>query len=231
MAKLRAIIFDFDGTIADTEPLHLKAFQQTLLQETEMRLTKEEYLERYIAFDDRHFFEAFFHGRGKEIPPKRFERLLLSKGQYYEKLAQNPPLFSGASDLIRAGATQWPLAIASGASNPEVIPVLGQAGLLKCFSAVVTAEMVKSGKPDPEPFRAALNRLNEERTTPILPDACLVVEDSIAGVTAGRTAGMRVIAVTNSAPRASLGNADRVVDSLEEIADVGKLGEWFESLS
>jgi sugar-phosphatase len=65
----------------------------------------------------------------------------------------------------------------------------------------------------------------------ILPDACLVVEDSIAGVTAGRTAGMRVIAVTNSVPRASLGNADRVVDSLEEIADVGKLREWFESLS
>ncbi len=231
MVKLRAIIFDFDGTIADTEPLHLKAFQQTLFQETGMGLTKEEYLERYIAFDDRHFFEVFCHDRGKEIPLNRFERLLLLKAKHYEKLAQNPPLFSGVFNLIKAGASQWPLAIASGALYSEVVPVLGQAGLLKYFSAVVTAEMVKSGKPDPEPFQAALNRLNEGRVMPILPDACLVVEDSIAGVTAGRIAGMRVIAVTNSVPRASLGNADRVVDSLEEIADVGKLREWFESLS
>ena len=97
--------------------------------------------------------------------------------------------------------------------------------------------MVGRGKPDPESFLTALGRINEALSVKIrpsgglvLPEACLVLEDSVAGVGSGRAAGMRVLAVTNSFPREALSGADRVVDSLEEIADTDALAAWFREL-
>ncbi|OGL61503.1 MAG: hypothetical protein A3J27_15755 [Candidatus Tectomicrobia bacterium RIFCSPLOWO2_12_FULL_69_37] len=224
MAALAAIIFDFDGTIADTERLHLAAFQRTLLEELGLELTGEQYTERYLAYDDRRLFEALLRDRGRTVPPAEFRRLLESKAAHYERLAGNPPLLPGAVEMIRKASARWPLAVASGALGHEVRPVLERAGLLGCFSAVVTAEMVSRGKPDPESFTLALARLGRR------PGACLAVEDSLAGVAAAHSAGMRVLAVTTSFARDRLGEADRVVDSLEEASDPEALAAWFTSL-
>lgn len=235
MTGLAAIIFDFDGTIADSEPLHLAAFQRTLTEELGLELTEREYTERYLAYDDRRLFEVLLRDRGRRVPPEQFERLLRVKAAHYGRLAEDPPLLPGAAEMIQKTSARWPLALASGALGREVRPVLERAGLLGCFAAIVTAEMVERGKPDPESFVLALERLN--RKSPgapprgkMSPGACLVVEDSIAGVAAARAAGMRVLAVTTSFGRDRLREADRVVDSLEEALDPEALAAWFASL-
>jgi HAD superfamily hydrolase (TIGR01509 family) len=235
MTGLAAIIFDFDGTIADSEPFHLAAFQRTLAEELGLALTGREYTERYLAYDDRQLFEVLLRDRGRGVPPEKFERLLRVKAAHYGRLAENPPLLPGAAEMIRNASVRWPLALASGALEREVRPVLERAGLLGCFAAIVTAEMVGRGKPDPESFVLALERLNRKApgAAPrgeMAPGACLVVEDSVAGVAAARAAGMRVLAVTTSFGRDRLREADRVVDSLEEASDPEALAAWFASL-
>jgi beta-phosphoglucomutase-like phosphatase (HAD superfamily) len=228
MPELGAVIFDFDGTIADSEPFHLAAFQRTFSQELGLELTEAQYKERYLAFDDRRMIQNFLADRGAE--PERLEHLLEIKEAHYAALAGAPVILPGAPALIRACAKRWPLAIASGALQNEIRPLLEGAGLLECFSPIISAEMVERGKPDPESFLAALEGINEGRAEKIDRAACLVLEDSAAGVASGRAAGMRVLAVTNSLPREQLGEADRVVDSLEEAADAGALAVWFAAL-
>lgn len=231
MAELAAIIFDFDGTIADSEPLHLAAFQHTLSEELGLGLTEAQYKERYLAYDDRQMLEVFLRDRGKAVPPEEFERLVDVKADHYERLAGTPPLLPGAAEMIRNASARWPLAIASGALNHEVRLVLEREGLLNCFSAIVTAELVSRGKPHPEAFVAALDELNRVRAGErIAPAACLVAEDSLAGIAAARSAGMRVLAVATSFERERLGDADRVVGSLEEASDPEALAAWFASL-
>ena len=167
MADLRAIIFDFDGTIADSEPLHLAAFQAVLSEELDLDLTEEEYAERYLAFDDRLLFTHVLNDRGVAVDPDRFEQLLEQKEARYQEIALAPQILPGAAEMIRAAAGHWPLAIASGALGHEVRPVLERVGLIDCFPIIVTAEMVGRGKPDPESFLTALARINENLADPI----------------------------------------------------------------
>lgn len=230
MPELGALIFDFDGTIADSEPLHLAAFQRTFADECGLELTEADYKAHYLAFDDQTMMSTFLADRGVEVPPGRFEQLLEIKESHYEKLAGEPPILPGAAALIRAASARWPLAVASGALESEIRPVLEDAGLIDYFQTIVSAEMVERGKPDPESFLTALARINENLDEKIPPSGALVFEDSIPGLSSGRAAGMRVLAITNSFPREQLTEADRVVDSLEEIADTEALASWFASL-
>ena len=230
MVDLKAIIFDFDGTIADSEPLHLAAFQAVLSEELDLDLTEEEYAERYLAFDDRLLFTRVLGDRGVAVEPERFEQLLELKEVRYQEIALAPQILPGAAEMIRATAPHWPLAIASGALGHEVRPVLDRVGMIDCFPVIVTAEMVSRGKPDPESFLTALAQINENFAEPIPGASCLVVEDSVAGVRSGNAAGMRTLAVTTSYPADKLMEADRVVDSLEETVDPGRLAAWFAAL-
>jgi hypothetical protein len=114
--------------------------------------------------------------------------------------------------LVVAGLA---LAVASGALRHEIELILAQAGLADCFAAIVSAEDVSAGKPSPEGFLCALERLRA-RLPDLAPRDCLVVEDSQPGVEGARRAGMRCLAVTNSYPAAALGGADLIVSSLAE---------------
>ncbi len=230
MTQLGAIIFDFDGVIADSEPYHFAAFRKTYAEELDLELTQAQYDERYLAFDDEQMLRTFLGDRNVEVPPARFRELLESKEANFIALAQNPPILPGAAELIRAASARWPIAVASGALEREIRPVLEGAGLAECFTALVSAEMVTRGKPDPESYLTALARVNENRPEVLQPAGCLVIEDSIAGVGSGRDAGMRVLAVTNSFPRERLSGADRIVDSLEEVTGTDALAAWFASL-
>ncbi|MDA1001710.1 MAG: HAD family phosphatase, partial [bacterium] len=230
-ARLRALIFDFDGTIADSEPLHLAAFQDVIRSELGLDLTPEAYAERYLAFDDRRLFETFLRDRDRQVSAGEMARLLARKAERYEALAENPVLLPGAEALIRAAAERWPLSVASGALRREIAPVLERAGLLACFAAIVSADDVERSKPDPESFLRAREELSKAAGEDIPAEACLVLEDSVAGLAAGLAAGMRVLAVTTSYPREKLGAADRVVGSLDEVADPDALERWFAALS
>jgi beta-phosphoglucomutase len=211
---LRAIIFDCDGVIANTEPMHLAAFQKVLAEEG-IILTEEEYYQRYLALDDRTCFQAIFSGSGATLTQEKLSELIERKSEYLNPIMRDHlELFPGVEDFIRLVARRFPLAIASGALRHEIELILQHSGLHDLFQVVISAEDVAEGKPHPEPFLKALALINASQVETIQPWQCLVIEDSIHGVEAAHLAGMRCLAVTNSYSKEQLSRADRVVESL-----------------
>jgi len=214
---LRAIIFDCDGVIADTEPLHLASFQK-VLEEEGISLSKEDYFKRFLALDDRGCFTRVYEENNRELSPERLAELIARKASYIEPvMEEHLRFFPGSAEFIREASLIYPTAIASGALRREIELILKHGGVKDCFDVIVSAEDVSKSKPDPEPFLLARRLLSAAMTFDIEPEACLVVEDSIHGVEAARRAGMRVLAVTNSYPKEELMMADCVVDSLESL--------------
>src|SRR5439155_362344 len=200
----RALVFDFDGVIADDEPLHLAAFQEALAAEG-IALTREAYYARYLGFDDHDAVVEALREAGRPAPPERVRALMAAKADRFLRLVRaGAPIFPGVPAFVRAAAARVPLAIASGALRREIELILAQAGLADLFTAIVSAEDVSVGKPSPEGFLRALERLRG-RLPDLAPRDCLVVEDSQPGIESARRAGMRCLAVTNSYPAEALG--------------------------
>lgn len=209
---IAAVIFDCDGVLADTEPLHLAAFNRVLAP-LGIVISEEEYGAAYLGFDDRDAFAHVLGHHGHEASPDTIQRLVLAKAAIFPSILQRDcRIYDGVRDFIRS-LESVPRAVASGARREEVAIVLHAAGLSDAIGVVVTMEDVVAGKPAPEPFLTALARLNRGGTT-IRPADCLVVEDSVLGVEAARRAGMRCLAVTNSYSASRLTAADLVVPSL-----------------
>ncbi|HWP43222.1 MAG TPA: HAD family phosphatase [Blastocatellia bacterium] len=212
---LRAIIFDCDGVIADTEPIHMAAFQKALLEEG-IEISEEEYYSRYLAYDDRGCFTKVFADRNRQLDEQRLVELVRRKAQYVgPAMRTHMRIFPGVADFIGRAAASYPLAIASGALRHEIEMVLECGGVRHYFDAVISAEDVERSKPHPDPFLKALSAIAASRREEIAAAECLVIEDSVHGVRAARLAGMVCLAVTNSYDEAQLAEADRVVSSLE----------------
>jgi HAD superfamily hydrolase (TIGR01509 family) len=213
----RAIIFDFDGVITDSEPLHYEMFRRTLEIEG-VPLTRETYDAKYLAMDDKGCFSAAFADHGRALPPEHLATLIERKAALLEaEMRRDARLFPGVATFILDLARHAPLAINSGALRPEIELVLESSGLRAAFSVIVSAEDVSRCKPDPEGYRLALEKLNAAHAdgAPIRPEECLVIEDSVAGVESALRAGMKCLAITNSYPAASLARANRVVTTCE----------------
>ncbi len=127
-------------------------------------------------------------------------------------------LFPGVADFIRCAARAYPLVVASGALRREIELVLDFGGVRDCFLAIVSAEDVARGKPDPESFLKAHGIINAHAAARISPQECLVIEDSLHGVEAAHLAGMPVLAVTNSYSKDQLSKADFVIESLDGLS-------------
>ncbi len=216
-SPVAAVLFDFDGVIVDTEPLHLAAFRAALEPEG-IHLSDAEYWESYLGYDDRDAITAALTGAGREATEVAVTTLMARKAErFLASVRGGVPLFPGVSAFVRQGAARGPLAIGSGALRSEIELILEFVGLRAAFEAIVSADDVEHGKPDPETYLRALDALRS-RGHPALGAAdCLVVEDSAAGVRAAKRAGMRCVAVTNSSPAAALAEADLVVESLEDV--------------
>lgn len=211
---LKAIIFDCDGVIADTEPIHLAGFKRVLAEEG-IALADEDYFAHYLALDDRGCFNRIFVERKTELTPARLRELIERKAMYVHQAMQTGlTLLPGAAEFIHKAADRYPLAIASGALRAEVELVVNYGGLRECFRAIVGAEDTLHGKPHPDPFIKALELLNQSLADRIAPHECLVVEDSLHGIRAAHQAGMRCLAVSNSYPEEMLTEARLVVNSL-----------------
>lgn len=215
---LKAIIFDCDGIVANNEPLHLRMFQKVLGEEG-IPLTEKEYYNIYLGMDDNGCFTAVLSAHGQSVTSEKINVLIERKARYYKDAIDHElTLFPGVCSLVQEASKRYRLAVASGALLHEIELILKAAGIREAFNVIVSAEDVSAGKPDPEGFRKALSRLNACSTKPassILPEECLVIEDSIAGVQAAKAARMKCLAVTNSYPREQLKEADLIVDSLE----------------
>jgi HAD superfamily hydrolase (TIGR01509 family) len=211
--KLKAILFDCDGIIADTEPLHLAAFKQTLADEG-IHLTDKQYYEEYLALDDRGCFKKAYSYYSKDLSFRKLQELIARKAHYFEPvLEKNLKLFPGVAEFIKIAAESYPLAIASGARRREIDLILTHGQLKDYFQAIISADDVVNGKPDPESFLLACERVKSTDAS-ITPASCLVIEDSFHGIHAAVAAGMRCLAVTNSYPKEQLTEADLVVESL-----------------
>jgi beta-phosphoglucomutase len=218
---LKAIILDFNGVILDDEPLHFSSMRDAVAG-FGLNMTREEYWDKYLPLDDSECLQAFCRDHSVKLDPGQYEQALAYKSrQYYRLLKNRYPLFDGAAQFVRTASERYPLALASGARREEIETTLQTTGLMKYFTVSVAAEDFKQGKPHPESFLLALQRLNDimrHGSLPsIQPEECLVIEDSVGGVRGARAAGMACLAVSNSYPCEKLQAANRVVGSLAEV--------------
>ena len=216
---LRAVIFDFNGIIVDDEPIHFTLFQRVFAEEG-IVLNEVVYYQRYLGFDDRGAFLAAFRDHDRTLGAAKLQELIARKAAYYQEAIRNHvAIFPGVKALVEELSRTIPLAVASGALRQEIETILQTAGLLNHFRAIVSAEDVQQGKPEPEIFINALAALNAARgdAAAIAPSDCIVIEDSKEGVRGARRAGMKCLAVTNSHPAELLKEADAIVASLEEV--------------
>jgi beta-phosphoglucomutase len=214
---LRAIVFDFDGVIANSEPLHFLAFRDVLAGNG-LTLSETAYYDRYLGFDDVKVFEAVAADHGVEWSDEHRARLAARKAARMEELEHGTSvLFPGAEGAIRRAAALVPLAIASGALGVEIRRVLDRANLTSSFRAIVSAEDTTQSKPAPDPYLRAVSLLSERIGTPLAPASCVAIEDSRWGIASARTAGLRTVGVTTTYHRDDLGDADLIIASIDEL--------------
>lgn len=214
---LRAILFDFDGTIADTEPLHLDAFRR-VLGPRGIPIGEREYYERYLAGTDRECLGRMLDDYGRpDLRPELDELHRQKLAVMDELLSGDVRLFPGFRDFVREAARVGPLAIVTGAVVSQVKTVLRACGLESRFAVLVGAEDVRRGKPDPEGYLLGCDRLRTAGLPDLRPAECLAVEDAPSGIAAARAAGMRTLALAHSRPAAELAAADRVAAGYGEV--------------
>jgi beta-phosphoglucomutase len=213
---LRAIVFDFDGVIANSEPLHYLAFHDVLGQ-SGITFPEKEYYDRYLGYDDVGVFKAVAADRGLSWTVDRVAGLVQFKAAVLERLEQNTSiLFPGADAAIRRAAALVPLGIASGALGAEIRRVLDREGLRSYFKVIVAAEDTPVSKPAADPYRRAVALLSEAVGAPLLPAECVAVEDSSWGLQSAKAAGLHTVAVAQTYDRAAL-EADLVISSIGEL--------------
>lgn len=218
----RAVVFDFDGVLVDSEPLHFRALRESLLPEGVV-VDPEQYRERYMAYDDRTCIRLALESEGLLADLDRIDAVARRKEALFEALAGSAPLFPGARELVGELRGRVPLAIASGARRCEIETILAALGLREPFTVIVGADDCRRHKPHPEPYLAAAARLGD--TTPgLLPADCVALEDTVAGIASARAAGMTVVGVAQSHPPETLQLAHRVVRSLADLEAGALLG-------
>ena len=204
---IQAIFFDFNGVIIDDEPLQMQAYKE-VLRSHDIDLSEADYYSA-LGLDDKGFVRHAFQRAQKSLTDDVLRAVLVEKGIRHRQLIENElPLFPGMVTLLKATARHYPLGIVSMATLAEIEYALNRAQLLTLFSVVVSSADVNVCKPAPDCYRVGFEKLNEQRRAarllPLLPNECLVIEDSPPGIEAGRSAGMRTLGVTNTVTEVEL---------------------------
>jgi beta-phosphoglucomutase len=213
--RAEAVIFDFDGVIVDTEPLHYAAFQRTL-EPLGLHFSWQEYVETYIGFDDRDAFRHAFSLKGTILSQSELHTLIEQKATFFkEVIGSGVSAYPGVLDLIfHLHTNKFPLAICSGALRSDIDPILAMLGITDYFGVIVTADDVAASKPDPECYQLAFQRLQSLHQNGLSKETTVAIEDTPAGISAAKGAGLIVCAVTNSYPAERLNKATFVTESL-----------------
>ena len=209
---VQAVVFDFDGVLADSEPLHLEAYQ-AMLEPQGIHLDKATYCERYLGYDDEGALRKIAEDNGLLLGDEEIEMLVVEKGRVFEALVGGRDvLYPGAADCVRRLAAVWPVGVASGALRADIDLMLRGAGLHDRFRFIVAAGDTERTKPAPDPY------LRAAELHGVPPAACVAIEDSRWGLESARAAGLRTVAITHTYPRHELaGCADAVIDSLAQL--------------
>ena len=208
MPHFSAIIFDMDGVIIDSEPRHERAFMD-VFEQMGYGQTHGIQFEKYLGRSDRAVWVDFI---AQHNPKWTLDELTAWKQNHViEIIRREQPIFDGLPELVAQLAPRYRLAVASGSVHPVIDEVLAMKSLRRFFPVVVSVQDVTNGKPAPDIFLHAADLLG------VAPTACCVIEDSAAGVTAARAAGMTAIAITNTLPAEKLTHAHHVVRTYGEI--------------
>lgn len=220
---IRAILFDFNGVIADDESAHVECFCQAL-QEFGLALAQDEYYGTYLGMDERTCTTLLLAARDGESDMELVQRIQDRKAERFRlhPAAERPDLFPGVIEFVQTAQELCRMAIASGGRREQIDRALRGTAIEQTFELIVSAEDCPVGKPDPAIYLLTLKRLNESEKHWLKADECLVIEDSRAGIRSARAAGMRVLALATTYPADELREADQVLPSLVGI-DPGQL--------
>jgi beta-phosphoglucomutase len=210
----RAVIFDVDGVLVDSYRAHLESWVR-VAREHGLEITEEQFAKTF-GRTSREIITEFW---GDDLSAERMRAVDDRKEAFYRELIRADfPAMDGASDLVRAlHEAGFLLAVGSSGPPENIVQSLEGLGCRDAFEAVVTGRDVTRGKPDPQVFLIAAERLGVE------PAACVVIEDAPAGVAAARAAGMCCVALLGTATAERLAAADLVVASLREL-DASRIG-------
>ncbi len=215
---LKAVIFDFDGVITDSENLHFRAFNNVLASHN-FQISKKDYFQDYLGLTDFDLLRTLAKSGVIKVDEQGIQELVKRKHIIFEKLAKTQGrIIEGVQEFLDLlGKNKIPMAICSGALQSEIELILEDGGLRGFFEIIVAADHVKRGKPYPDGFLLTLKRLNDKFHTAIRPNECIAVEDSMWGLKAAKSAGMHTIAVTNSYEACDLEMAEKIIANLKEL--------------
>jgi HAD superfamily hydrolase (TIGR01509 family) len=208
--KIRAVIFDLDGVLVDSEQVWDAARRQ--LTEDSGGRWSESATQDMMGMSSTEWSRYMHQELGVKMPPEEISAAVVKRMEdlYREHL----PLIPGARETVERVAARWPLGLASSANRPVIEVVLELSGLGDFFETTVSSEEVARGKPAPDVYLEAARRLRVD------PARCAAVEDSSSGILSAHAAGMRIVAIPNRTfppSEEALKAADAAVPSLQEL--------------
>ncbi len=208
-SSTKAVIWDMDGVIADTAPYHLRAWQQ-VFRKRGVSFTEEDFRRNFGQRNDTIVRNTL----GQGTPQSEIDAITTEKeSSFRNRVRQRIKPLPGAINLIKSLAEHgFEVALASSAPIENIQLITTGLGINGYFQAIVSGRDVTEGKPSPQGFLLAAQKLG------VKPKNCIVIEDAVAGVSAAKKAGMHCLAITNTHPRTSLTEADVIADTLEEIS-------------
>jgi len=198
-----AIVFDFNGTLSDDEPVMCAIFIE-LFAEHGRPLTAKEYFDELAGLSDPEIVRTWLGADHPDVDAVIAERI----NRYRAAVGDGSSIHEHVREAVHYASERVPLAICSGAARAEIEPVVEAAGLADCFRAIVSSDDVVNGKPDPEGYRKTLALLGH-------PAGALVIEDTEAGIASAKGAGLHVIAKRGTLDADRLRLADELVDRID----------------
>ena len=198
---MQAVVFDFNGTLSDDEPVLARVYEE-LFAELGHPLTPEQYFEQLAGHTDEEMFIRWLGASSDELIRERVRR-------YNELVSDGSTVHDEVREAVRWAAARMPVAVVSAALRDEIDPVIAASGLRDVFSLVISQDDVTLGKPDPQPYLLAAERLG------LPPRELLVFEDTDVGVASAKAAGARVAGLTRTLGAERMAAADVLVDRID----------------
>ncbi|MCX7705176.1 MAG: HAD family phosphatase [bacterium] len=201
---IKAIIFDLDGVIFDSEILHQQAWKK-VFERYGIHLTKNDYL-KGIGISDLDFLK---HLVSEKKIPEDIEVFIKEKRKTLLEISSQAKPIDGVCLFIGELSSEYKLAVASNSDREFVLKLIEKEGLSKCFSVILGFQDISKPKPDPEIYIKCADKLG------VLPDECVVFEDSPTGIKAAKNAGMKCIALATTLDENALSEADFIIKKME----------------
>ncbi len=231
---LKSVLFDFNGVIINDESIHRELLSELLLAEN-LPPQGKKIFQISVGRSDRACLSELLKCQGRFVADEYLDKLITKKAiAYHHRLAQlaSLPVYSEVIKFIdKLHSSGYKLAVVTGATRSEVELVLQQCEIDRYFETVVSADDITQSKPDPEGYLLAIDRLNQlNPTLNLLPSECLVIEDTLVGIQASKSAGIQVVAIAHTYPFHMLQRqANWTIDSFADL-ELDRVNAYFDSV-